>query len=75
VIKIDKKIPIPTSSCRSAGGKTLYPTGKLEIGDSFLYGKDLKRASRYASMYNMIHKPKKIIARDDNGLARIWRVE
>jgi len=72
--KIDKGVEIPDhGKCK----KSKYPFGKLEVGDSFLVGKDdVNSASSCA--YNYAAKSKKgvkITRRKVAGGTRFWRTK
>ena len=72
--EIEKGIPLPEGR---RGRKKLYPFGEMEIGDSFVVPVN----SQTLSMYKMIGgytrhlKPKKFIARKNEDVIRVWRIE
>lgn len=70
-MKIEKNIPIP-----ERGWKRKYPFGNMDIGDSFLVDADgSNKAISAAKMYGMRHGLKFTSKKQDDGCARIWRIE
>ena len=65
-IKIEKGIPIPPKR-----GGMKYPWNKLEVGDSFIGGKDALTTSLYGKRLGMVFASRK----QADGTYRIWRVK
>ena len=72
--KIEKNIKIPK---RKGGYSSKYPWDEMEIGDSFLFTKDIKSGSIYSlvSQSNAKRSPKHFAAREVDGGIRIWRTK
>jgi hypothetical protein len=72
-IKIEKGIPCPP---RSKYNSSKYPWRTMEVGDSFLFPKDLNRQTCYQSgvYHNNRHGDKRFVVRSTPEGYRCWRV-
>ena len=70
-INIDKDVPIPSK------GRTKYPLGEMNVGDSFLVNKGAEKTSSLrmtVSIYGKKHN-KKFTTRTTPDGVRVWRIE
>lgn len=69
--KIEKGVPLPPKRSR---GKTMYPFGQMEVGDSFAIPHK-KFASAYKSLQNVPDYKGWFASRKlDDGTVRFWRI-
>lgn len=70
--KIEKNIPLPERDYVHN-----YPFGEMEIGDSFAFKTDGRKAHDLRLAMGLFHKlsPKRFISKDVGREIRIWRVQ
>lgn len=72
-IKIDKGVPLPEPKLQRF---KKYPWSGMEVGDSFFVPGPVKPAHvQLATIANQRLKPKRFVARQENGGIRVWRSE
>lgn len=72
-IKIDKRVPIP-HKVAGGGRKPRYPWNYMEVGDSFLFPKDVKRSTAQSLTYKNKANGKQFAIRTMSEGIRCWRL-
>jgi hypothetical protein len=72
---IEKNIPMPPQEKREHA-KRKYPFNQMEVGDSFLVGKENREKTRIACFNEGVRKKKLFkVTKDLEGEIRCWRLE
>jgi hypothetical protein len=70
--QIEKNVPIPKNGLH---GRNKYPWREMKVGDSFLFAKDITKATAYANAHAASRAGLKFLTRRTEKGFRCWRVE